>query len=242
MEYAYNIGGGAPHMKKFIVDEAAAVAAGVPLQSNADADNADGVINPTTTACVSCVGLSVDAADASTAAQVAAGAGNLSDGNNASFVSVIINPDAVYRAKLSGAGAEDTTLAVVSAAQAASSGGTTITGGTDEFTVWGYEGANAGHERRFTAAATVTIAMPNAIAALDTFVETSTVVAEMTQWPTLSTAFTQINAAAAVAAGSDNFIVVEHQLRDKTEDGLTNSFALIMAASHAFNQNGTLDT
>ena len=72
--------------------------------------------------------------------------------------------------------------------------------------------------------------------------ETSTVVAEMTQWPTLTAAFTQIDATAAVAATNDNFIVVEHRLRDASEDGANNSFAYIMAASHAFNQNGTLNT
>ena len=242
MEFKYCIGGSAPHMKKFIVDAAAAVVAGVPVQSNADAADGDGVINVTTTAAVGVVGLTVDAADASTNAQVAAGAGDQSDGNNASFASVIINPDAVYSAKLNNGGTEDTALAVISAAQAASSAGTTITGGTDEFTVWAYSGANVGHERRFTGAALVAVAFPKAIAALDEFVETSTVVAEMTQWPTLSTAFTQIDATAAVAASNDNFIVVEHLLRDKADDGLNNSFALIMAASHAFNQNGTLNS
>ena len=240
MEFAYNIGGGAPHVKKMIVDEAAAISQGVPLQANADAANGDGVIAATTTVCIGSPGVSLDAADASTAAQVAAGAGNLEDGNNASFVSVAINGDAVYRAKFSGSGTEDTAITTITQA-AADATGLAPTTATDEFMIWGYTGANAGHIRRADAANSVLIAFPNDIAAGDTFLQANCVIADPTQGPELSALFTQINGAGAVAA-SDNFIVVEHQFRDAANDGNTNSFGYVKPASHAFIQSGVLDT
>jgi len=240
MEFAYTIGGGAPHMKKFIVDDAAAITQGVPLQANADAANGDGVIAATTTVCIGCVGVSLDSADASTAAQVGSTEGNLSDGNNASFVSVAINPDAVWRAKLTQGGTEDTALTIITQA-AADATGLAPTTVTDEFMIWGYTGANAGHVRRADAANSVLIAFPNDIAAGDTFIQANAVIADPTQGVELSTVFTQVNAAGAVAA-SDNFNCVETRFRTSADSGNVNSFAYIMPASHAFNQTGTLDT
>jgi len=234
MEFAYTIGGGAPHVKKYIVDSAAAIIAGVPLQSDAETADNDGVIAATTTACVGCLGVSLDAAT-TTAAQVASG-------DNAAYISTIINPDAVFRAKLSGSATEDTAITLITQDIASTTGlgpGSTC---TDEFMVWGYEGANEGIYRRTTAADTVVIAFPYNIAVGDTFLETSTVIAEATQWPTLSTLLTQVNAAAAVAATNDNFTVVEQQLRGISEDGRTNSFTFLIPAAHAFRQVGTLAT
>ena len=234
MEFAYNLGGGTPHVKKFIVDSAADIIAGVPLQSNMETADADGCIVATTTTCVGCLGVSLDAG-ATTAAQVAAG-------DNAAYISTIVNPDAVWRAKISGAAAEDTAIVLIVQDILSTTGlgpGSTC---TDEFTVWGYEGANEGIVRRTTAADTVVIAFPYDIAVGDTLLETSTVVAEATQWPTLSTLCTQVRADAAVAAASDNFTVVEQQLRGISENGRTNSFAYLTAAAHAFRQVGTLAT
>jgi hypothetical protein len=232
MEFVYNIGGGAPHVKKYLVKGGVTVGVGVPVASDASTADGDGVIAATSVAAVMILGLSVDTA-ATTAAQVASG-------DNGGYVSTIINPDACFRAKLSGSSASDTTLSVVSTAQAASATGLTVTAATDEFTVWGYSGANAGFVRRCTDAATVVTAFPYDIAAGDRFVETSVVIADQTQWPELTGTFDQIDATLAVDADNDNFVTVELLLRDESDDGLVNSYAIIHPAQHAFNTVGTV--
>ncbi len=236
MNVHHRIGGKKLYMKNFRMG-VTAIAAGVPVISDADTGDTSGVLPDTTTGGLNLLGLSINTAAASTAAQVAAGAGDLSDGNNASFTKVCINPDAIYRAKLNNGATEDTALAIVSAAQAASADGLTVTGATDEATVWGYKGANVGHNRFTTAAATVVIAFPNDIAALDEFLEVLLLEGSTTQTPTLTAAFTQIDATAAVAA-SDNYTVVGFQLRDSAHDGLNKSFALIVPQNHAYGNPG----
>jgi hypothetical protein len=236
MEFAYTIGGGAPHVKKFIVDSAAAIIAGVPLQSNMETADADGCIVATTTTCVGCLGVSLDAGT-TTAGQLAG-----HTGDNAAYISTIINPDAVFRAKLSGAAAEDTAITLITQDIVSTTGLGPGSSVTDEFVVWGYEGANEGIVRRATDTDTVVIAFPYDIAVGDTFLETSTNVADAAHWPTLSTLTTQVRTDAAIAAANDNFTVVEQQLRGISESGQTNSFTFLVAASHAFGQVGTLAT
>ncbi len=118
MEVAFTIGGGGLHLRNYQM-EATAIASGVPVMSDGDSLNSSGALPVTATSALNCIGLSVDTdRTASTLAQVAAGAGDLSDGNNASFVKTCINPDAVFRAKLSGGGTEDTALAIITQAVA----------------------------------------------------------------------------------------------------------------------------
>lgn len=241
MEIAYTIGGGGLHMVPYRMDTSA-IAAGVPVLSDADTGDTQGVVPDTTTSGLNLIGLAVDTRTASTDAQVAAGAGDRSDGNNASFVRVVINPDACYRAKLNNGATEDTALALITQS-AASAAGTTVGGGsptlTDEATVWGYSGANVGHTRFATAASTVVQAFPNAIAAGDEFLEAILKEGSTTQTPTLTAAFTQIDATAAVAA-NDNYIVVEFELRDESDDGRNNSYAIIVPQNHIFGNPGVI--
>jgi hypothetical protein len=235
MYWVYNLHGGSPFVKKLQIDGATTVIQGVPIQSSGeDADN-DGVVVVGETTCVGGLGISTDTATSTNALS-----GTSAD--NAGFLSCIINPDAVFAAKLTEGATEDTALVLCSEAQAASSDGLTITGGTDEFVVWGYSGANRGHVRRFESSATLVKAMPQPILALDEFLETTTVPYEATQWPTLSTLLTQVQADKAVDADSDNFTVVEQWLRDETQDGKNNSYTLLTAADHAFRQIGVLQS
>lgn len=233
MEWTYNLHGGSPFVKKLSIDGGTTVIAGVPVQSSAENADNDGITVAATTTCVGGLGISVD-----TATSTDAQSGTSAD--NAGFLSCIINPDAVFRAKLSGGASEDTALAVVSAAQAASATGVAITSAQDEYVVWGYSGANRGHVRRCDGAATVVKAFPQAIAQFDEFLETNTVPYEASQWPTLSTLLTQVVADSGIDAAHDNFTVVEQWLRDETQDGLNNSYTLLTAADHAFRQVGTL--
>jgi len=244
MEYAYSLSAKAPLVKKYRIDTGTSVIAGVPMVANSLTDDDDGIAVCTTTAAIACVGFSLDAAS-STSAQVAAGGGMNSDGINAGYISVIVNPDAVVRAKLTEGATEDTALTEISQ-DSANSAGTTVGGGsptvTDEFTVWGYTGANAGHVRRATAASTVVNAFPYGIAANDTFLEAGINIGARDHFPQLSTLLTQYNANAAADADNDNFIVVDYDLRAKTEDGDVNSYAYMVAAHHAFSGCHTAGT
>jgi hypothetical protein len=233
MEFAYTLGGGAPVVKKFIVDSAAAVLAGVPVISNMETADADGIIVVGATAAAGILGVTLDGGT-TTAAQVGST-------DNAAYASVVINPDAVIRARLNGGATEDTALTVITTSTA-STDGLKPCNCTDEFLVWGYSGLNAGYVRRATAAATVVIAMPFNCSVGDEFLETSTVPAEATQWPVITTNATQVNAAGAVDADIDNFTVVENILRDKNGDGRNKSYTFMVPACHAFGQVGTLAT
>ena len=117
--------------------------------------------------------------------------------------------------------------------QAASAAGTTITSATDEATIWAYEGANVDSGfRRATAAATVVVAFPNAIAANDTFLETLVHPGYGNQMATLTTLLTQIVVTQAVAATDYGCFAL--QLRNVADDGLNNSFAILFAGDHAY--------
>ncbi len=224
MEFAYTLGGGTPLIKKYLVDGGATVNAGVPVLSDGATADTEGVRETPTTPAAEPLGLAVDTAS-STDAQVATG-------NNGGFVSVIINPDGVYRAKMSGGAAADTALTALTQS-GASAAGTTITSATDKFTVWGYTGGNVGHYRFMTAAATCVLAFPNAIADGDTFLEANLHFASPQAQPTLCTELTQIDVSTAVAT-ADTFYVVDMELRDSGLEGNVNSYAHLVCADHIF--------
>ncbi len=240
MEQAFTIGGGGLLMVDFQM-EATAINNGVPVLSDGDTLNSSGVIPATTTSALNCIGVSVDQnRTASTLAQVASGAGDLSDGNNASFVKVICNPDAVYRAKFSGGSTEDTALAIVGQDTEDSTGlapGATV---TDKAVVWGYTGANVGHYRWSDATDSVLMAFPNDIASGDEFLQAlGSFIGSNDEAPTLTAAFTQVDATTTGSTNS-NFIVFGLELRDKGDSGRTNSFALLVMSDHAFGNPGVV--
>lgn len=226
MHYAGNMSGSQPHYRKYGVDGGVTVNAGEPVVTGeAVADNG-GVTVATTIACVSFLGCA-DADTTSTDAQ-ATGA------NNQQEVSVLITPDAIWAAKFSGGTAEDTALTLLTQTSA-SSAGTTVDGATDEFTLWGYSGANVGAGwRRATAANTVVVAFRDAIAVGDQFGQVPIWIGSRSQYPQLTTNLTQIDASAAVDADNANFIAVDLLLKDQSESGNVNSFALLVATDHAF--------
>ena len=233
MEYAYSLSAEAPLMKKYRIDTGTSIIAGVPVVANSLTADDDGVAVCTTTAAIGLIGYSVDKAE-STSAQVGIGGGQWADGDNAGYVSLIINPDAVMRAKFTAGATEDTSLAIIiqdAASAAGTAPGATV---TDEFTVWGYSGANEGKARRATAANVVTNAFPYPIAVNDEFLEAGFNLGARDHFPQLSTLLTQYNAEAAADANNDNFLTVEAQLRGISENGRKNSFAFLVAAHHAF--------
>ena len=235
MEWTYNLGGNStPLVRKYRIDGGITIIGGVPVVSDDATGDSEGVVACTTIAALNTVGLSVD-----TATSTDALSGTSAD--NAGFISLIINPDAVYEAKFTEGATEDTALTVLTSA-AAVAGGTTVTGATDEFTVWGLTGANAGQERRCTGAATVVHAFPQPIAADDTWLEAGAVRGGVSHYPQFSTLLTQYDANSAADVDNDNFVVVDMRLRDASADGRNNSFAELVAAKHVFSGSASAAT
>ncbi|MCK5610488.1 hypothetical protein KAR91_51925 [Candidatus Pacearchaeota archaeon] len=226
------LSGTAPVLKKYFLD--AATAKGVPLLMPAAGDA--GLAQPTTTSAADMVGLATDAGAYQTAQN--------SDGSDpAAEVSVCVNPDAVFGAMLSGGAAESTALSKQTVTTESTTG-LAVTTGTewssptfDEGTVWGYSGANAGKIRKITSvsstAGTVTVAFPLDIAVGDVFLRAPLAVIS-TLSVTLTTAFLQVDASAALSASAAEFKPIDHRLYDEAGDGLTDSVVLMLSDDHVF--------
>ncbi len=160
------------------------------------------------------------------------------------MVTLVINPFAVWSAKMSGGATEDTTLAqqVVSTASAGGTAVTTAASWTSaveyaDGTVWGYSGPNAGRARKITSssstAGTVTQPFDYATVVGDVFLRCpwTPMMAATVQ---LTTALYQANAIISVGTGAP-FRPIELRLRDSTDSGATNSFVLFVSNSHALN-------
>jgi hypothetical protein len=127
----------------------------------------------------------------------------------------------------------------VSSSQAASAAGTTITSLTDENIAWCYEGANVGTGfRRATAANTVAVAFPYAIAAGDLFLYCPIGIGTRSQYPQLTTNLTQLDIDdGTVDSDNANFIAVSFELNDVASEGRSNSYAHLISVDHAFGPN-----
>jgi hypothetical protein len=164
-----------------------------------------------------------------------------SDGSDPQrLITVVCNPDAVWRMLMSGGATNNTALATQTETTGDATGLTVTTGAEwsnptyDEGVVWGYSGANAGAVRKITSVAatagTVTVAFRNDIAINDVFLRAP-------YWPiqTATVQFTttldQANAIIAVGTGA-GMRVVELQLNDVSNDGRGNSWVLAMPTDH----------
>jgi hypothetical protein len=238
MELAYILSGAAPIIKRFQVS-ATVANVGVPLLIPG-AGNA-GLPLGTTTSAANLVGVNLDASGTYQTAQQ-------SDNSDPErTVAVIINPDAVWRARLSGGATEGTALALQAVSSAATDGLAVTTGAEwsnptfDEGYVWGYDGSNAGIARKITSvsgtAGTVTVAFPFDTAVGDNFLRApftpmQTVTAQLT------TLLTEVDASIAVGTGGA-WIPVELVLKDQTDNGRTNSFVLLLSGDHQMSARPT---
>lgn len=235
MEFAYNLNGGtAPYVKKYQIGETMATG-GVPIVVGGS--NNEGAALASTTAAASCIGITLDTATLVTA-QIAGGT------DTAAYVSVVINPFAVYRARLCGGATSGTALAAKTVTSASTDGLTVTTGfdysspTMDEGSIWGISGANPGKIRKITSvsstAATVIVAFPNDIAVGDTFCHCPFATCEK-QYVQLTTLLNQVDATAAVDTNNANFTIVEIDQRDGSDNGTTNSSVLIVVNDSLFN-------
>lgn len=236
MKFAYTLGGSAPLRKKYQV--ASTVIADIPLLIPA-ADGA-GLATSTTTSAADMVGVCLDGATYVTAQQT--------DGTSAEReVSVIVNPDAVWRIKMSGGATEDTALTLFEVITTSTSGLAITTGTawdnptTDEGFVWGYDGANAGSGRKITSVSstvgTVKVAFDADPTVGDNFLRCpySPVQGLAIQ---LTAALTQADTSIVVATGA-GFKTIELELRDISDEGRTNSYVLAMPTDHVWGNRPT---
>lgn len=232
MDYAYGLSRSVPLVRKYRIGITIPNAGAVLIAPGAG--NA-GVVLGSTTGAANMVGSSIDTGTYATA-QVAGGTADAT-------VSVIINPDAVWRLLMSGGATEGTALALQTVTTAASDGLSVTTAAEwsnptyDEGYVWGFDGANAGQSRKITSvsstAGTVTVAFDNDTVVGDNFLrcpysplQTSTI--------QLTTLLTQADASIAVGTGAA-LRTVELQLRDNGSRGRTNSYVFAVSDDHIFN-------
>lgn len=240
MEFAYDLSGGSTAIVKKYAVAATNTYVGRPYLKTAD--GGVGIVLGTTTGAVDFIGVNLDAAGTYAAAQ------NSDGSENAKFTSIIVNPLAVYRARLSGAATDGTAL-TAHTVTTATSDGLTITHSAydassptmDEGTIWGYTGANAGQVRKITSvsttATTVILAFPRDDAVGDQYLHapihpTRSITAQLT------TNCTEIDASAAISGGA-TIVVVEMICNDKSGNGTTESYALIQFCDSLFGADVT---
>ncbi len=235
MDYAYMLGGGAPLQMKYQINSDAFATAGVPALAPG-AGNA-GVLISSTTSWANAVGVTQDTATYVTAQQT--------DGTSAEReVSVIISPDAVFRALMSGGATEGTALTLFDVTTASTTGLDVVTGDNftdlDDGVIWGYDGANAGQKRCITIGdatdATVAVAFDQDTVVGDNFLAAPywflSDVAGQIQTTTL---LTQADVSIAGGTGGAG-TVIDMELRDIGGDGRTNSFVLFIFDDHALRE------
>ena len=239
MEFAYLIGGGAPIVKKYQIGEAMATA-GVPVIAEA-AQATAGLALASTTGAANMVGVTLDTQDTLVTAQ------QTDNSDPARVVSVIINSDAVWKAKLSGGAGTDTALTLFDVTTASTDGLDVTTGDDwngvdfDGGVTWGFDGANTGIVRRISAtsatAATLIVAFPNDSAVGDNFLRAGPTEGQ-DEGVALTTALSQVNAETAHVTGNDNFRVVEGIYGDLSDAGQTNSFVFLIGLDHLYGGGG----
>ncbi len=234
MEYAYMLGGGAPLAMKYQVNETLANP-GIPVLAPG-AGNA-GVQISTTTSWANAVGCTLDTATYVTAQQT--------DGTKGEReVTVIISPQAVFRALMSGGAAEGTALDLKTVTTASTTGLDVVTGDAftdlDDGVIWGYSGANVGQKRCITVGdgtdASVTVAFDQDTVVGDEFLAAP-------YWflsdvaINIQTTTNLFQADASIAGGTGGAAsIIDMELRDIGGDGRTNSAVLFIFDDHALRE------
>lgn len=234
MELAYTLSGGAPVVKRY--QASATISTAGSALTGVTAANTDGGSVQLATAGSSAetqgnLGANVDITG--TVAETA----DIQD----VLVSVIINPDAVWRAKMAGGTASDTALSAGTISTADTSG-VTLTGVTtiDDGGVWGAAGANVGQEslrRADDGSGSISVAMSNGTIVGDTFYVCAgfpgAVLAAGNGFLQLTASLDQFDATSQNAV-NDNYIIVDLEVNDDSNSGSTNSFYHVVAYAHAF--------
>ncbi len=237
MDYAYNLGGGTPHVMSFAIGDThttAGVITTAPVSSGGDA----GIMVSTTTTMRDSLGVTYDTGTYVTAQQT--------DGTSAERnVKVCVDPDAVYRALMSGGSTEGTALTEYTVSTATADGLdvtdsalTWTSPAWDEGSVAFISGVNLGQIRKVTATsgavATISTAFDNDHAAGDLFIRFPwwfvDFVSDALQTTTL---LTQADASIAVGTGGDVKVI------DMEVNTSADSFVLFTLDDHVLNHSKT---
>lgn len=232
MEIIGTLSGGAPVIKRYQAGTTLSTA-GVPVTGSITAATDLAMVEPAAASAVTQaqVGVTLD-----TSGTVAAT--GITDSDEL-LVSVVVNPDAIIRARMNAGTTSGTALATTAttsadATGATANGATTITQGA----VFGYAGGNAGELRRADdTAGSVSINFPKAIASGDTFLAVHgypcVALASANMFFDLTTDLTEIVAQTSVT-DTDNFVVLDLEMRDASEDGINTSYYHLVANDHLF--------
>ena len=235
MKVAGLLSGGAPVMLRYQIGETMATA-GVPVEIAAA--NGAGIVLCETTSCADAAGVTVDTGTYST-----------TQGSGASsaeaLVTVIVNSDAILEANLSGGATAGTALTLYDVTTA-NAGGVDVNTGDDwsspefdEGYVWGYDGANAGQQRKITATttlkATVTVPFDYGIAVGDNFLR-APLAPMQTATAQLTSNLAEVDASIAVATGGA-FRTLKIIGNDLAGEGRSTSKAWLYFGDHFLNAN-----
>lgn len=221
---------GTPVVKKYQVGETFAYAGVIACVGGS---NAYGVKKATTTAAANSMGLTLEAVTAVTAQQ--------SDNTDPSrLVSIIISPDAILKARCSGA-ATDGTAITDYAETAGDTAGLTVTASglvsADEGMIICSYGANAGAKRKNitggSGSAVAGVAFTADIAIGDKFF-TLPFSCMDAQTVKLTTNLTEVDQSAAVATNQVPYQAIDVQLGQPAAEILTNTYVLLVATDHLF--------
>jgi hypothetical protein len=248
MKLSFLLSGNAPVKKKYQIGETWLAVAGIPVEYPTLADTA-GVLMCETNSCVDALGMTTDQPFANNGKAARPSTTRLtaqqSDGSDPSqVVTVIVNPGAVWKARLSG-GATSGTALTAQANTVASTDGLLITttannSAYDDGVAWGATGANAGILRKLTALTTSgvpIIAFPFDIAVGDTFFYATFGPGEDAGFQ-LTTNLDEIDATADLQ-GTDNFRCIDFFHKDAAQEGATKTYAEFLMIDHVFGGNIT---
>lgn len=234
MDVAYLLGSNqTPVRKKYQVGETMATA-GIPVV--VAGSGAYGIKKATTTAAANCLGVTLDAVTTNTTQPT--------DGSDPRrLVSVIVNPDAILRARLSGSSTAGTALSTQTEVTATSTGliadSDSDNTNYDEGGVFWYTGLNKGptsFRKIITGDGTnadVGVPWTYDPAVGDKFVVLPFSTMDL-QYVQLTSDLSEVDCSVAVDTDNANFIPVELEGLGVPRDALTNSYVLMAIADHLY--------
>lgn len=232
MDWAYNMGSNStPVIRKYQVG-ANFVRAGT-LAKVAGA-GVGGPIPTTTTACANSLGLGLEAVTLLTDQQ--------SDASDPSrLVSIVINADAVIRARCSGSSTRGAAIADYAETSGDTAGKTVTASGlvsADEGMVICSSGANAGQKRKNitggSGSAVSQVAFQNDIAVGDKFFTLPFSCVDIQTVKLVATDLDEVDASAAVATNEVAYQPMEVVLGMPSAEILTNTYVMLIAADHLY--------
>jgi len=228
--------GGLPVIKKFAIG---ATISNIGIPATISTAALAGIIPATTTNTTDMVGITLDTGTYATA-QVA---GSTPE----AIVACVINSDMLIEARLSGGATAGTQLGLVAVTTAQTDGLTVVASGTnfaspdmDSGVIWGYDGVNAGQERKITTTAdgtaTVTVAFAGNSAVGDNYLIAATWPADALAGVTLTSDFTEVDSTAATSGTLTGLQAVELKLGDIASEGRLKSYVLLFSQDHFMNK------